>query len=85
MVWLRFDAPDLRPSVVSIIAVSTRQKGVIAALVLAVAAVVWILVNHPVEGRTLFVVTPEHGLTEADVPALGVLVLAGLLLLFTRR
>ncbi|PTR30336.1 hypothetical protein C8K36_102184 [Rhodococcus sp. OK519] len=32
-----------------------------------VAAVLWLLVNNPVEGPVLFVVTPSHGLTVADL------------------
>lgn len=32
-----------------------------------VAAVAWILVNGPLEGPVLWVVTPSHGLTVADL------------------
>ena len=55
------------------------------ATVLTIAAVVWLLVNHPVEGRTLVVVTPNHGLTVADLPSLAVLLLVALLVLAPRR
>jgi hypothetical protein len=61
-------------------------KRVLLAGVLAIAAVVWLLVNKPVEGRTILVVTPEHGVTEADLPALAILVgVAAVLLLGARR
>jgi hypothetical protein len=47
---------------------------------LAVAAVIWVLVNGPVEGPVLLVLTPSHGITVADLPSLAALVIAGLLL-----
>lgn len=40
------------------------------AVVLAAVSVLWFLVNTPVEGRTLLVVTHHHGLTEADLAGL---------------
>lgn len=57
----------------------------IAALVLLVLDGVWILVNGPAEGATLGVVTPGHGLTVADLPALAAGGLAVVLLVSTRR
>lgn len=38
-----------------------------SAVTTLVAAVVWILVNGPLEGPVLWVVTPSHGLTVADL------------------
>jgi hypothetical protein len=52
---------------------------------LAVLAVSWLLVNSPVEGATLVVVTPDHGLTVADLPGLAALVVAAILLARSRR
>jgi hypothetical protein len=49
------------------------------ALALVAVAAVWVLVNGPVEGRVLLVLTPTHGLTVADLPALAALVVAGAL------
>ena len=46
---------------------------------LSTVAVVWVLVNGPVEGRVLLVLTPTHGLTVADLPSLAALVVAGAL------
>ena len=43
----------------------------VAALALLVAATAWVLVNSPVEGPVLVEVTPNHGLTVADLPSLA--------------
>lgn len=43
-----------------------RPSKLSAAMTLG-AAGVWLLVNGPVEGAVLFVVTPTHGLTVADL------------------
>jgi hypothetical protein len=48
---------------------------------LVAAAGVWVLVNGPVEGPVLLVLTPSHGITVADLPSMVALVIAGLLLL----
>ena len=48
---------------------------------LAAAAVGWVLVNGPVEGPVLLVLTSSHGITVADLPAIVALVLAGVLLI----
>jgi hypothetical protein len=47
---------------------------------LIAAAVIWVLVNGPVEGSVLLVLAPSHGITLADLPVLAALVIAGLLL-----
>jgi hypothetical protein len=52
----------------------------LAAACLGLLAIVWLFVNSPVEGAALIVVTPDHGLTVADLPALAVLVIAVLLI-----
>lgn len=62
---------------------STGRRATAAALV--VAAVLWFLGNGPVEGRVLWVVTPQHGLTEADLLSIGAVALAAILLLTDRR
>ena len=49
------------------------------AVALVVAAGVWILVNGPVEGPVLLVLTPSHGITVADLASIGALVTAGLI------
>lgn len=61
------------------------QRRTVVAVVLLVAAGIWFLVNGPVEGRTLVVVTPEHGLTVADLFSLVALAAAAVLLLTSRR
>ena len=38
---------------------------------------VWILVNGPVEGPVLMTLTPDHGITVADLPSAVALVTAG--------
>ena len=61
------------------------QRRTVVAVVLVVVAGIWILVNGPVEGRTLVVVTPQHGLTVADLFSLIALAVAAVLLLSSRR
>jgi hypothetical protein len=57
-----------------------------AALALVVAAVVWAFVNGPVEGPVLAKLTPDHGVTLADLGSvLAVVVAAGLLMSSRRR
>jgi hypothetical protein len=53
---------------------SSVRRLLLAAL-LVVAAVVWVRINGPVEGRTLLVLSPTHGVTSADL--LSLLALGG--------
>jgi hypothetical protein len=46
-------------------------------LLLAGMSVLWLLVNGPMEGPTLLVVLPDHGLTGADLAGLAGLAIAG--------
>jgi hypothetical protein len=57
----------------------------IAAAVLVVAAVVWLRVNGSVEGPVLVVLSPSHGVTVADLASVLAVLLAGWLLVSTRR
>ena len=52
----------------------------LVAVGLVAAALIWVLVNGPVEGPTLLVLAPSHGITVADLPSVAGLVIAGLLL-----
>jgi hypothetical protein len=56
----------------------------LVAVGLVAAALIWVLVNGPVEGPVLLVLAPSHGITVADLPSLAALVIAGLLLFSTR-
>jgi hypothetical protein len=56
----------------------------LVAVGLVAAALIWVLVNGPVEGPVLLVLDPSHGITVADLPSLAALVIAGLLLFSTR-
>jgi hypothetical protein len=47
---------------------------------IVVAAAIWVLVNGPVEGPVLLVMSPSHGITVADHPSLGAVIIAGLIL-----
>lgn len=59
---------------------SVRRRRVLAAW-LVVLAVVWVFVNSPVEGPTLLVLSPTHGITAADLLSVAaVLVAVGLVL-----
>jgi hypothetical protein len=55
------------------------------AVLLVVAAVVWVLVNGPVEGPTLIVFSRAHGLTLADLPSLAAVAVAVVLVRPWRR
>lgn len=45
------------------------------ALALALVSVLWLFANHRVEGHTVLVLTPSHGVTTADfASAAGLLV-----------
>ncbi len=57
----------------------------VVALALVVFAVIWVLVNGPFEGPTLVVVTPDHGLTVADLLSLVAFAVAAVVLLTGRR
>ena len=59
----------------------SRSRRSWLAVGLIAAAVVWVLVNGPVEGPVLLVLTPSHGITVADLPSMAALVIAGLLFL----
>ena len=57
----------------------------LVAVGLVVLAGLWLLFNEPFEGPTLVVVTPDHGLTVADLPALATIVVALVVLVADRR
>lgn len=72
-----------RGAIIFNVALVTPKLTVAALLV--VAAVLWVLFNGPVEGRTLIVVTPNHGLTEADLLSVAAVGLASILVLTDRH
>ncbi|WP_338325460.1 hypothetical protein [Prescottella subtropica] len=47
-----------------------------AAVCLVVLAVVWVLVNGPIEGHILWTLTPEHGVTVSDLLSVIAIVVA---------
>ncbi|MEU5842266.1 hypothetical protein [Rhodococcus sp. NPDC047139] len=54
----------------SLFAASTwclARPHLLSSLAALVASVLWVLMNGPLEGRVLYSVTPNHGLTEADL------------------
>lgn len=54
----------------SLFAASTwclSRPHLLSSLAAAVASVLWVLMNGPLEGRVLYSVTPENGLTESDL------------------
>lgn len=63
---------------------SRGRKRTVAA-VLVVAAVLWLFVNGPVEGPVLVVFAPTHGVTVADLFSVLAILLAGALLVSSRR
>ena len=56
-----------------------------AAVGVAAVGAAWMLVNGEVEGDILFVVTRGHGMTEADIPAVVLFVVAAVLVVRSWR
>jgi len=65
-------------------AVLAGRGGRWAALALGACSILWLVVNKPMEGEVLVVVTEDHGLTTADLAGLAGVVLAVLLLVLPR-
>jgi hypothetical protein len=55
--------------------VFSARRLLLAAL-LVIAAVIWVRINKPVEGRTLLELTSNHGVTTADLLSLVALAMA---------
>lgn len=55
------------------------------AVLLALASLLWLAVNRPMEGRLIIVFSPEHGLVAADLVGFAGLGLAALVLLVGGR
>jgi len=62
-----------------------RTAGRVAALVLTGLGVAWLLVNGPMEGATLLIIEPGHGITVADILSVGAFAVAGSTLVRSRR
>ena len=56
-----------------------------AAISLAVVSLLWLFFNAPIEGRTLYVVDANRGLTESDFMTVAGLVLAAVTIARVRR
>lgn len=56
-----------------------RFRRRVAAGTLVAAGLVWILVNGPVEGATLVVLTYNHGITVADLASVAAFAAGGVL------
>jgi hypothetical protein len=52
---------------------------------LVVLGLIWLVIDKPVEGRTLVRLSYNHGITEADLLSLLLFFVAGLLVLGTLR
>jgi MYXO-CTERM domain-containing protein len=65
--------------------VPSRRALLIAAAVLAVLAVLWVVIEPIGKGDLLFSVSRDHGLDSDDLPAVGLLVLAGAAAVCSRR
>jgi hypothetical protein len=68
--------------VTSTLSDSSKARRKWLAVGLAAAAVGWVLINGPVEGPVLLVLTSSHGITVADLPAIVALVIASVLLIW---
>lgn len=69
-------APVVVLAALVVVAGTADRTGRAGAVALALASVAWLLVNGPVEGLVLVRLTPQHGLTGADVAGLAGLGLA---------
>ena len=76
--------PGLVLGALVVAAVLAGRGGRPAAVLLGVVSVLWVLVNHPMEGETLLPLTHGHGFTAADMGGLAGLVLAVVLFAFPR-
>lgn len=65
-------------------AVLAGRFGRRGAALLAAVSVVWVLVNHPMEGETLLPLSHGHGFTAADMGGVAGLLLAAWILAFPR-
>lgn len=63
---------------------SSVRRLLLAAL-LVVGAVIWVRINGPVEGRTLLVLSRNHGVTVADMLSVVALLMAAVLAWPARR
>jgi hypothetical protein len=77
--------PGLVLAALVVAAVLAGRGGRPAATLLGVVSVLWVLVNHPMEGKTLLPLTHTHGFTAADMGGLAGLVLAVVLFVSHRR
>ena len=59
-----------------LVAATSHRWGRAGACALVAVSVWWLLVNDPMEGETLFIVTRGHGLTAADLAGLTGLAVA---------
>ncbi|SIR68713.1 hypothetical protein [Williamsia sterculiae] len=64
---------------------SLIRPSVTAAAVTLLLAVVWLPVNEPVEGAVLLVLTPTHGITQADLISVMAVAVVGVRLWWVRR
>lgn len=46
---------------------SLARPSVRASVLLVLVAVAWVLWNEPIEGRVIYFITIQHGVTESDV------------------
>ena len=60
--------------------VGATTRRVVTAGLLVVCAVIWVLVNGPIEGPTLLVLSPDHGVTLSDLASVAAVVVAAALL-----
>lgn len=60
-----------------VLAAVSGETGLGGAVALAAVAVLWFLVNGRMEGPTLLIVAPTHGLTGGDLAGIAALVIAG--------
>ena len=60
-------------------------RRVLMAILLVIAAVIWVRINGPVEGRTLLVLSQNHGITVADMLSVVALAMAAVIAWPTSR
>lgn len=64
---------------------SSGVRRALLAVILVAAGLVWLRVDEPIEGRVLLELTPNHGITSADLLSVAAFAAAVILLWPGRR
>ncbi|WP_179276464.1 hypothetical protein [Rhodococcus sp. 14-1411-2a] len=80
-----FHALVLLNAVFACAAWSLAKPSRTAAIALTTTSILWLFFNHPIEGRVLYSIDYQTGLTESDFVSAAGLLLAGVTVIRCRR